>query len=242
VDFENTWKRYALLFLGVIIGAVIGFGIIGWYTGDFFAYSKSQVEQWNHAFGWPSLPFTTWRGARMLWLDGLGLFVVVLALISLVRMVYLRFVKFVPVHLSVMEIMSMGYLVMILVYVLFFHPEEDGRTSLLSMHRYVFCSPFFYFLLLKNMNRYSVNRFTLRILLAALLITLLAIGFPTSELLNWSYTIVLFYVAVILFFVVQSLVLLRSAWSLPVIMMISLVNLLLQIYLFHSFLNGNWVG
>jgi hypothetical protein len=138
--------------------------------------------------------------------------------------------------------MSMGYLVMILVYVLFFHPEEDGRTSLLSMHRYVFCSPFFYFLLLKNMNRYSVNRFTLRILLAALLITLLAIGFPTSELLNWSYTIVLFYVAVILFFVVQSLVLLRSAWSLPVIMMISLVNLLLQIYLFHSFLNGNWVG
>lgn len=239
---EIGWKQYLLIFTGVIFGALLGFSIIAYYTGDFFAYSKSQVEQWNHTFGWPSLPFTTWRGARMLWLDGLGLFVVVLAMISLVKMTYTRFVKFIPVQVSAMEIMSLGYLVMIFVYVLFFHPEEEGRTSLLSMHRYVFCSPFLYFLMFKNMSRYTINQSNLITLLTALFISLIAIGFPFGALLNWPTNPILFYAAVIVFFLIQSLVLVQAKADKYILLTVSLVNLSLQLYLFHSFLNGNWVG
>lgn len=244
---KEGWKtkakwRYISLLLCVLVGAGIGFGVIGMQTGDFFAYSKSQVEHWNHGFGIPSLPFTTWRGARILWLDAFALFFTLFSGVLLLKEVLSVVVKKKKTELDAIELISLGYISMILVYVLFFHPEEEGRTSLLSMNRYVFCSPFLHYLLVKRIRKSVPSFKNISVFLLLIVLTLLVIGFPFSSVVEWNHAPVFYYSFVALFLVVQSLVFFRFKFSIWLQIAVLLMNVLLQLYLFNSFLKGNWVG
>lgn len=225
----------------ILLGTIISFFIVGYNSGNFFAYSDSQINNWDHSFSFPSLPLTTWRGYRILWLDFFGLWVVISALIGSV--VY--FVKFLQKktgqNINKNLLLSLSYLSMILVYVLFFHPKEEstGLTSILSLNRYVFCSPFVFYLIYYFYNTKSLK--VGAVLLSSLLVCLLLIGLPYMNIegLNYSKSLI-FGLGIALFILLQvSPGVLKSKLS---YYGLYLINCGLQVYLFQSFLKGNWIG
>ncbi len=240
---KNLTKVKSIIGLSFIIllGTILSFYVVGYNSGNFFAYSDSQINNWDHSFSLPSLPLTTWRGYRILWLDFFGLWVVISALIG--SIVY--FVKFLQNKagqiINKNLLLSLSYLSMILVYVLFFHPKEEstGLTSILSLNRYVFCSPFVFYLIY-----YFYKTKNLRvgfILLFSLLVCLLLIGIPYMNIagLNYSESLV-FGLGIVFFIVLQvSPSVLKNKLC---YYGLYLINCGLQVYLFQSFLKGNWIG
>jgi hypothetical protein len=240
---KTYFSKSTLTVISLIIGAFAGFLLIGIEVGDFFAYSKSQVNQWGHELSIPSFPLTTWRGYRILWLDGLALFVTVLASLFLVlELVKVRFSN-IKSNFSQIEVIAFGYLFMILIYVLFFHPVEEGRTTILSLNRYVFCNPFLHFVLLKRMHEIKLSWKSFIIPLIASLIVLLSIGFPFFTIVELSYiNSLVFSIGLFLFFVLASLSFYDFKYNKIVFMIFVVTSFALQLYLFNSFLKGNWIG
>ena len=128
-DKKNIFTvREKEIILLVFIGTVLSFWIVGYSSGDFFAYTKSQIGNWDHSFSLPGFPLTTWRGYRILWLDGLALF-----LLGVVGLFILKNFKSQLNSISsgksknsLTEIFAIIGFVMSLLYVLFFHLEEVG--------------------------------------------------------------------------------------------------------------------
>lgn len=234
-------KSITILTLIIFIGTFTSFYIVGYNSGNLFAYSDSQINNWDHSFSIPNFPLTTWRGYRILWLDFFGLWVVISSLIGSI-IYFIRFLKQqINKNINKNLLLSLSYLSMILVYILFFHPKEEstGLTSILSLNRYVFCSPFvFYLLFYFFTNRdFKVNV----VLIYSLAISLLLIGVPYSviEGLDYLYSII-FALFLILFIGLQLLPKLKSK---PLICFgVYVFNCGIQIYLFQSFLKGNWIG
>lgn len=231
---------------GFLIGTFIGFYIIGHFTGDFFSYSKSQVIFWDHTFKLPSLPFTTWRGYRLLWLDFFALLICILSAIVFLRGIYDTLTKK-KLELDLVTLFSLGYLSMILVYVTFFHPIEDGRTSILSLNRYVLCSPFVHILILRNYNKVKLNKINLLVFLVSLFLTISLVGFPMVKVVGLNMTnSFIYYLGIILFSILyfSSLISTKINQKLKLIIQVGIIILgvILQIYLFNSFLKGNWIG
>lgn len=235
-------KSIASIF-ALLIGAGLGFIVIGYETGDFFAYSKSQVNQWNHEFKLPSFPLTTWRGYRVLWLDALALFVSITALFFLIKSFFFRKLKKLPFNLSQLEVIGLSYLIMILIYVLFFHPVEEGRTTILSVNRYVFCNPFLHYILLKRIQNitFKLNVFLLPVFTG--LIVLLLFGFPFYTIIGLDYKLsIIFGLGLFFYMLFQSLIVYNFKYFNYYIAIIIVSNVLLQLYLYNSFLKANWIG
>ncbi len=236
-------KSSLVIMIGLLIGASLGMLIIGEQVGDLFAYSKSQIIFWEHGLKWPSFPLTTWRSYRILWLDGLALLLTVCAVIILIR-------DFLRVHffnwktqLSIIEIVALGYLMMILVYIIFFHPVENGRTSILSINRYVFCNPFLHFVLLKRIGTIKLSLKHIAIPLMASILVVLAIGVPFASIVQLNYEqSLIFSGALLAFFMASSLVFYKWRYQKYYSILFLATSLIVQLYLFNSFLKGNWVG
>lgn len=241
--YSSIWKPSIFTIIALILGAALGFTVIGLETGDFFAYSKSQVIQWEHEFKIPSYPLTTWRGYRILWLDGLALFLSVLSVLILFIEFYRVRIKGKETKLSDIEIIGLGYLFMILIYVLFFHPVEDGRTTILSMNRYVFCNPFLHFIFLKRIGKVELNANAfLKIFVASIFVALL-IGFPFYSIVELNYSSsLIFSLGLMIFFIILSINFFKVKYNRLLLITTSIVFFLLQLYLFNSFLKGNWIG
>lgn len=238
---STNFNQAILIFLSLIIGTVFGFATIGYYTGDFFAYSKAQTMNWGHFFSWPNLPLTTWRGYRILWLDAFALSIGISAVIILTRN-FLKQKNKIFQQFDKIEMVAVLYTIMILVYVLFFHPKEDGRTTLLSLNRYVFCNPFLHYILLKRLQTISLSRKHLIMLSIVALITIVLIGFPYTYAIELTFgQSMIFFIAIAGFIVLQALSLFKLKWS-NFYFVIIYVNIVLQAYLFQSFLKGNWIG
>lgn len=239
----NNLKKPGLTIIFLLTGAILGFAIIGYETGDFFAYSKSQIVQWKHDFKLPSLPLTTWRGYRILWLDALALCVTVMAMSFLIVEFYrVQFLKK-SSKFSAIETVSLGYLLMILIYVLFFHPVEDGRTTILSINRYVFCNPFLHFLILKRIHSidFKLNKFYIPLISSGTV--LLLIGFPFYSIVELSYSkSIIFSIGLFMFLMVFSLVFFKIRYKRLLLTLLILMFFFLQLYLYNSFLKGNWIG
>lgn len=236
-------KKSILTFFSLLAGASIGFALIGLETGDFFAYSKSQVVQWEHEFKLPSYPLTTWRGYRILWLDGMALFLTVAALLILAIDFFNVHFKNLKSKLTSIEVIALGYLLMILVYILFFHPVEDGRTTILSMNRYVFCNPFLHFILLKRLGSLKLTKNSWSIILTASVVTIVLLGFPFYEVIELTYSASLvFLVGLMVAFTAISLTLFEWKYNSAYTILLAAAFLLLQLYLYNSFLKGNWIG
>jgi hypothetical protein len=236
-------KKSSLTILFLLIGAALGFAIIGFETGDYFAYSKSQVAQWGHDFKLTSLPLTTWRGYRILWLDGLALFIAVLALVILILDFYKVQILKLNSSLTAIEAIGLGYILMILIYILFFHPIEDGRTTILSMNRYVFCNPFLHFIILKRIHtiNYKIDRFYFPII--AGLAVLLLLGFPFYAIIELTYlNSIIFSIFLFMAFMALSLMFFKIKYNKLLLALTTLMFFFLQLYLYNSFLKGNWIG
>lgn len=242
-NYKSYFSKSVLTIVSLLLGAFAGFVLIGVEVGDVFAYSKSQVNQWGHELKIPSYPLTTWRGYRILWLDGLALFVTIIAfLFLLLELVKVRFLSF-KSNFSQIEVIAFGYLFMILIYVLFFHPVEEGRTTILSLNRYVFCNPFLHFVLLKRMHEIKLSWKSFFIPILASFIVLLMIGFPFYSIVELNYTSSLvFSVGLFVFFIVASLSFYDFKYNKIVCALFIAASFFVQLYLFNSFLKGNWIG
>lgn len=238
----NSKIRSIVIYTIVIFGGTfISFYFVGFSSDNLFAYSDSQINNWEHNFSLPTFPLTTWRGYRILWLDLFGLWIVISSLLGSV--VY--FVKVIKnrmnLNLDKNLLLSLSYLSMVLIYVLFFHPKEEstGLTSVLSLNRYVFCSPFVFYLMyyyFEN-NKTNINL----VLSGALVLVLALIGFPIKEVVGLTYLKTLVFVLLVVVFLIAQ-ILPKLTKSTLVYSVIYVMNITLQVYLFQSFLKGNWVG
>lgn len=227
--------------LMIFIGTFVSFYIVGYSSNNLFAYSDSQINNWDHSFSIPSLPLTTWRGYRILWLDMLGLWIVISALLG-------SFVYFIKTISSKMKLtfdknllLSLSYLSMIFIYVLFFHPKEEssGLTSILSLNRYVFCSPFIFYLMYYYFTRKEIN--INKVVLVALVISLVFVGFPLQGLVGLTYVKTIAFILLVVLFLIAQVSPKLIQYRL-VSLLVYLTNTTLQVYLFQSFLKGNWIG
>lgn len=242
-NYKPYLSKSVLTILSMLIGAFAGFVLIGSEVGDVFAYSKSQVNQWGHELKLPSYPLTTWRGYRILWLDGLALFVTLIAFITLlIELIKVRFLNY-NCKLTQIEIIALGYLLMILVYILFFHPVEDGRTTILSLNRYVFCNPFLHFILLKRMHQITVSKKDVVLPIISSLLVIILIGFPFFSIVELSYgKSIIFSIGLLMFLLISSLIFYRFKYNRVFLIAFIVISFVVQLYLFNSFLKGNWIG
>tara|TARA_B100000508_G_scaffold48272_1_gene37477 strand:- start:18887 stop:20161 length:1275 start_codon:yes stop_codon:yes gene_type:complete len=236
-------KTTFLIAFSLITGATLGFLAIGLEVGDYMAYSKSQVNHWGHEFKLPSFPLTTWRGYRILWLDGLALFVTILAMLALVvDFINVRF-KQMQSYFTKLEIVGLGYLLMIMIYILFFHPLEDDRTTMISMNRYVFCNPFLHYLLLRRMGKISLTRRSMLMIIISAVIAVSFLGFPFASVVGLDQTkSILFLTGLFGVMIASTLILFKLKYNKLVHILFVVAGVLLQLYLFNSFLKGNWIG
>jgi len=226
----------------ILIGTGLAFYIIGFNDNYFFAYSDSQINNWNHPFSLPKFPLTTWRGYRILWLDILGIWIIISSILYALNY-FTQFVNRKKIEKKKKNILlSLGYLSMIFFYILFFHPKEvtTGLTSVLSVNRYVFCTPFFFYLFYSFYTKNDIKK-DINILVISAVIAVLLIGFPFYPTVGLDrIKSVIFGVVILIFFLFQvSPKLFKTKY---LFYAVYIINTLLQVYLFQSFLKGNWIG
>jgi hypothetical protein len=197
---------------------------------------------WDHNFHIPKLPFTTWGGPRTIWLDGTAFW---LGLICIGACCYLLFKRLKPVLvLSTPTLFSIGYLSTITLIVVFLNGyNENGQTSLLSLNRYFFATPFFFIAFLYFLrSRPFSNKEYLYLMLSLVFVWLLFGAYTKIDWLNHIKTIIFFSLLTV---VVLGIVLtLNHKWFLQKNIWIFLYagSCFLQIYLLFRFLKGDWVG
>lgn len=112
-------------------------------TGDWMIYYKTQSNHWDKGFRIPEFPLGNIENGmqRYGWLNALAIYVDALALFWLVW----QFILWLKGKLmeDKMLLISMGYLTMVLVSILFFNPNY-GTTRIMGANRYTFVTPFFF--------------------------------------------------------------------------------------------------
>ena len=124
----------------------------------------------------------------------------------------------------------------------FFHPKEDGRTTLLSLNRYVFCSPFFHYIAARFLFSFSCTKKNVYTILGAIVLSLGLLGFPYASVVGLNLVnSYIFFVGLFVLIAMQSSVLfqVKSNW---IYLVLIVCNFALQVYLFQGFLKGNWIG
>lgn len=143
------WKSLWRAGVRCILPTALGLGLFTYVqyrqTGIWFAYFKKQAEHWGHTFSLPGVPFSNIEGAdwRYHWLSALAMFVNFIALIYLVRkgIAWLKQGK----QVAAVRSLSAGYLVMVLMSLLFLNPKYGGHTTnIMGANRYTFITPFFF--------------------------------------------------------------------------------------------------
>ena len=240
----------------LVYGLAVGAGLVTvlcyqWYqTGVWFAFNKAE-EQWHHHLQLPHLPFiSTTDNDGALWLDGLGLLV---GLVALGWLAYLagralrqRTQAPAPDWLLVL---AATYVAEVTVQVVMQAPVEAGYSSLMSLNRYVFCSPFFLIILDRVLPQRPLG--WRPVLLALAVVVALAallgmfgtrefeINWPARYLLNlWGTIAGPTYAAGVLLY---CLLWLRSGTRLGRALVYA-SSLALQLFYFYSFAAGHWVG
>lgn len=245
---EFNLKRF-LISSGVILTAsIVTFYIIALdcESNDLMIYSKSQIENWNHAFRWPRFPLTTWRGYRMVWIDALAFFAVLVTGIYFLHKLINGLRKEGILKVDKVWMFAVTGLLMNLILVLFFHDLDDGRTTVLSLHRYVFCSPFLHYIILNKLFTYQIiDLRKITIYGSVSLLVMIAFGFPFYSLIGLKLLSSVIYLGGLFIVLMASIFIFKKYKDNIqhlVLFAVYVVGLLLQSYLFQSFLKGNWVG
>jgi hypothetical protein len=214
-------------------------------TGKFFAIFETQKE-WHRILALPELYLTTWDGARLIWLDGLAFFTGLIAL-SLCCIYLWKKINHHHKTISPAFLFSLGYLAMVSTISLLYSGKDLlGGTSIYSINRFVFATPFFMVFLImcfKNTN-ISRNAIVLFLIISVITWTLFnAFGFLPGLLkytLPFMKTKIYFgiiFLYSLLFLLMMDRKIKHNIWS-----GVYLLNLILQIFLFNAYLNDLWIG
>jgi hypothetical protein len=239
---SKAWflKRVLLYSLMPIAGIILVTLLQYMETGVWFAYFKAQSVFWKREFQCPEIPFTTWDGSRMLWLDGLALFFGVFSFIIIATIAFKKIIK--GKSTSTREfVFSLTYLFMAILSVIFFNnKDETGGTSLMGANRYLIATAFFIiameyiFTIVKTKSKSSM------LILISLFSTLMLLGlhknirsYTTGN--SYFYFILLSVFTMLQFSPVREL---KNKFTL----MVYLLNCGIQVFILDKFINGIWIG
>jgi hypothetical protein len=145
---NEIWKSFKTYLLRYALPITIGLAIfVIWQfieTGIWWAYVKKQSTVWGHVFSWPEVHFSNIENAdwRHHWLSALAMFVNTVATILLLRIAFF-WLKNGQRTENPNLILSLGYLSMVLMSLLFLNPKYGGNhTNVMGANRYTFASPF----------------------------------------------------------------------------------------------------
>ena len=132
----------------------------------------------------------------------------------------------------------------------FFHaPLEQGHSSLLSLHRYVFCTPFFLVMLEKLLPERPLSWRPIAFVLAAVLVTAAMLGMLSNQPFNieWPTSKIPFlYGPLAGGFYAAFLLIYGFLWSQTGTrwgrVLVYFSSFALQLLLFYTYAVGHWVG
>jgi hypothetical protein len=245
IRFVSGKKNYSHLILSITACIIPYFivTLIQWFETDvWFAHTLAQINFWDHHFHIPKFPLTTWGGPRTIWLDGTAFWMGILSSIGCLYLFFTKNKNTLTVNTPVL--FSLGYLACSTFIVLFLNGyNEKSQTTLLSLNRYFFATPYFSiaFLYFLRSPQLSNNNY-IYLLISLIIIWLLFGAYTEIDWFNHLKTIIYFSLLTITIF--GCVLFLNHRWFLEKRLWIFLYggNCLLQVYLLFRFLKGDWVG
>ena len=252
LEAPHTWGRRAwrLFRYGLITGAgLFSVVVYQWYqTGVWFAFNKSEAV-WDHHFRLPQPPFNSSQdNDGALWIDGLALLFGLAALLWVGQALVLVARRKRPAPNQLL-LFSATYVAATMLVTVFNAPLDRGHSSLMSLHRYVFCNPFFLVLLERLVPHQALSwRQVLATLAVVAGITALLgmfstrpfdIEWPTSRIpLLWGPVPGFVYASAVLAYCFLWLKT-DARWGRA---MVYLSSFGLQLFFLYTFAVGHWVG
>ena len=232
----------------------VGVCIVAFFLVQYYQYLECGKmlgvfdvgEHWDRDWGVPQLFLTTWDKGRLVWLDGLafmvGIFCLTTCFILLIRKIKKQNSK-----VAVDLLFAIGYLsVVTLSTSLYTGEDAAGGSTLLSLNRYVFCTPFFVVLFhyLLKLNFDTKKSFFFFALFS--LVIWSAFGFWDEINIGGTFknskTSTKIYFLFVFIYSYAHLLLSNRKIRTQLWVGVYFINVVLQLFLFNNFLNGMWIG
>lgn len=244
IFFSNSpWekaRRIVLYLLLITVVTFIVFYALYLYTNEPVAFFRAQ-KMWHRELRFPTLPFTTISGIRMLWMDGLALLVCLLATVSCIQVLYVRIIEKRIPDAGYAALFSMASLSIIGIVSTFYSGvwHNGEGTSLISINRFVFASPFFIFFLHYMFTSLFFRQYGFVVIPVTTVSVWLMLGayHPLKGHPAYFNTIVYF---INLSACVSLYTLLQKFNFLYYLVII--IQIFVGLYLFHQYLGFHWVG
>jgi len=251
---STIFRRSGLLILVSFISLLLAQYIQFLESGFFFTLFDTQAT-FGRVLSMPELYFTTWDNARLIWIDGLAFFSGAVAFIVCLVLLYRKF-RNPKILVSTPLLFSLAYLTIVFLIELFYSPKDElGGTSLMSVNRYIFCTPFFVTFLLMVFKHYRPDIKTiLKFLIASVIFWSFFnawgnLGYMDRFRLPWytdrfslPFMISKIYFALVILYSFVFLLLSRKGLQKSLWSGVYIFNLLLQIILFNQFFHSIWIG
>lgn len=241
---QNNKKRFvqsSLLILVSLISLLLSLFIQYIESGTFFTFAETK-----RSLSLPQLFFTTADNARLIWLDGLALFCGFASVITCCALLIRKF-KNNLTYIAPSVLFSICFVAVTTIAIVLFSPNNTaGGTSLLSMNRFIFSSPFFMVFLFVIFKNWSINKLTVfKFVVVSLLVWPLfnpqvirlyleQFSFPFNGTALYFGTVTIYCFS---FFLVSRNAFQKALWS-----GLYVFNVAVQLFLFNQYLNSIWIG
>lgn len=234
-DSSSIWtklKASALNILASVLGLLISAVIQGSQTGKWFYFFEIQ-KYWRRHWIVPEVPFSTHSPERMLGIDGLAFIIGVMAGVFCLSWIY-KFLmgKKLGYNVSQAVFFSVLYTTGVMILDVIFTYNQRGSANIWSISRHVLCPPFAIFFLIWWIKEGDIEK-----TIGYALIPIIIIGVFVTGI--FKYPDHIFFVLVFL----GGLFILKYHPKYEKLALFAcFINLLLQLQIFNSYLNGGWIG
>jgi len=240
VSNRNLLKEIFFYILMAVIPLLFVSCLHYYVSGRFMVFFEVQ-KYWDRFLRIPELYLTTWDGARLVWLDGLaflsGLLTFVFCIALVIRKIKNPF-KRVPSYIA----FSAGIICLLAASSLLYAGTDAlGGTSIYSLNRFIFASPFFPVLLSLCIWHYSNSERKIYLFVGVSVITWMLFNMH-GELHGLNFWQTKIYFVLVFAYSSSYLFMSRSIAGVKIKYLIYMLNTFLQLYLFEQFLRGQWLG
>ncbi len=246
-NFKEIKKAHTIrnlaIYCGVIILTLLIVAVIQWaQTGKWFYFIEAQVH-WDNKISLPAFPLTTTHQHRQLWFDGaafiIGIFALIQSCVLFFKWIYLKS----DFRINKAFAFSLVYLSVITLYILFSRTKDAlGRTTIYSLNRYTFATPFFIVFILHYIRNNPLRKKDLLTIIPVIMLIILMFGayrlpnyFDKYLLLNILLMLVYTGLYLLILFKVN---ILNKLWWLG----IYAINIVFQVYMYNLFINIQFTG
>jgi hypothetical protein len=242
---KKVLYKYFVIFLASLIGSLAVYTLQYYETGEFFAILE-VLKTWDKELRIPQLPLTTWGAGKILWLDSSAFLTGFFALVFVIKS-FVEKIKDIGYKINPAFTMSMGYLAVVTFYMLMYAGlDGGGGTSIFSLNRYVFATPFFTIFLFYIFNNVKISKISTAVFAASIFIVFTLYGFlgHSYGALKGNSNQLALIVQLVIVFVFALLVFLMSKPQLEKKLSIPfyIINVFLQIHIFHLWIRSAWIG